>query len=416
MEFVKKYLTEIVLILGIFVVFGVTAIFNDAYTERFFDNVTTLILRPAAILGIFALGAAVVIIAGGIDLSSGSMIALSASLVCITTMVFCKLLQPDADDPTGVVPVWVVCIAALITIGVAILVGSLHAWLITVVQLPPFVATLASLVGLRSLSIVMNKAVSKQFGAEAVIVNIQDSRYLLTNAPWWLPLAIFLTLALILWLILNFTVMGRHIYAMGGNETAARLSGIRTDRLKWFAYCFAAVTASIAGMLLASSVLLADPQSQGTGGELFAIAAAVIGGCSLSGGVGRVSGVVLGALFLRVVIDAVAKLITSGNSANYEGMIVGLLVVLAVALNEVTGSSAGWRKQFFPGALGVVALISIGLLFGSVIAFSLTLSDQVANSWLIGIIVALVTSSVLSLIKLLAWQLGKTKSHALSKL
>jgi len=407
MESARKYLTEIVLVLGILVVFGFTAALNDSYTERFAYNVTTLILRPASILGIFALGAAVVIISGGIDLSSGSMIALSASIVCVTALTLCQVLQPDAEDPTQSVPIWIVTLSILTAVIVALLIGSLHAWLITVVHLPPFVATLASLVGLRSLAIVMNKAITKELGAETVIVNIQDGRYNLTSGPWWLPILIFLLLAAFLWFVLNFTILGRHLYAMGGNEQAARLSGIRTERLKWFAYCFAAFTAAVAGILTASGNLSANPQSDGIAQELYAIAAAVIGGCSLAGGIGRVSGVVLGAIFLRVVIDAVAKLITSGNSMNYEGMIVGFLVVLAVAFNEVTGSIVGWRKQFFPGWLGTIALLTIGLLTGSVIAFSLKLSDQTADSWRVGMVTALVVVAVLTAIRLLACWLGK---------
>ena len=95
------------------------------------------------------------------------------------------------------------------------------------------------------------------------------------------------------------TVTGRRLYALGGNETATRLSGIRTERLKWLAYCLSAMCSSIAGILYVGEQSVADPQSLGRGYELNAIAAAVVGGCSLQGGIGTIPGVMLGCLFLR---------------------------------------------------------------------------------------------------------------------
>jgi ribose/xylose/arabinose/galactoside ABC-type transport system permease subunit len=143
------------------------------------------------------------------------------------------------------------------------------------------------------------------------------------------------------------------------------LSGIRTDRLKWLAYVLGAVTASIAGVLYTAEVGSADPQTQARGYELNAIAAAVVGGCSLQGGVGQIPGIMLGVLFLRVVIDAVAKVVGSGSD-DYEGLIVGFLVVLAVAFNELRRFGISHRKQFFPGTLGWIAVFILALLAGLV--------------------------------------------------
>jgi ribose/xylose/arabinose/galactoside ABC-type transport system permease subunit len=165
------------------------------------------------------------------------------------------------------------------------------------------------------------------------------------------------------WILMARTVVGRHLYAMGGNEAAARLSGIRTDKLKWLAYSIGAVTASIAGILYTAEVGVASPQVQGKGYELNAIAAAVVGGCSLQGGVGTITGTMLGVVFLRVVIDAVAKLVRFGAD-DYEGIIVGFLVVLAVAFNELRQARGG-RKQFFAGALGTMAILILALLSGT---------------------------------------------------
>lgn len=378
----KKYLTESVLVVAILLVFGITSLFNQAYIDNFYYNVTRLILQNAAILGIVALGAAVVIISGGIDLSSGSMMALSGSVVCLTMLFLARKLAPEAADATASIPVWAIAVAVAMALAVSLLVGTLHCWLITVVQLPPFVATLASLVGLRSLALIMNKAVTAELGNQSIKVNIQDPKFFAIGDKWWVPVLVFLFLALVLHGILKHTVLGRHLYALGGNEQAARISGIRTERLKWFAYCFAAFTASVAGVLLASRIQQSDPASQGLSMELYAIAAAVIGGCSLAGGIGRVSGVMLGALFLNVVIDAVAKLIRAGSD-DFKGMIVGLLVVLAVAFNQLTGAQGGWKKQFFPGWLGGITIFTIGLLAGGVLAFSLRMSGD-GNAWWTG--------------------------------
>src|SRR5262249_34413237 len=186
--------------------------------------------------------------------------------------------------------------------------------------------------------------------------------YLATSV--WIPVALFVLLAALSWLLMSRTVVGRHLHALGGNEQAARFSGIQTDRLKWFAYCVGAVLSSIAGILYIGDQSVADPQTLGRGYELNAIAAAVVGGCSLQGGVGTIPGTVLGALFLRVVIDGVAKLIKTGADV-YEGVIVGVVVVVAVAFTQFQESSRR-GKRFFAGPLGLVTMLNLALLAGAV--------------------------------------------------
>jgi ribose/xylose/arabinose/galactoside ABC-type transport system permease subunit len=194
-------------------------------------------------------------------------------------------------------------------------------------------------------------------------IYVNDEAFSRLGTTWWIPLVIFLVLSFLAWLLMSRTVVGRHLYAMGGNEAAARLSGIRTDQLKWLAYVLGAVTASIAGILYTAEVGTANPSVQGRGYELNAIAAAVVGGCSLQGGVGTIPGTMLGVLFLRVVIDAVAKIVRVGAD-DYEGIIVGFLVVLAVAFNELRQAKGG-AKQFFPGAIGALAIAILAMLAGS---------------------------------------------------
>jgi ribose transport system permease protein len=360
----RQYSSELGLLVAIIVVVVATTIFSDAYREKPLQN-TEEILRQTALLGVFALGAAIVIISGGIDLSSGSVIAFSGS-ICAAIMLALAPVDAAGNPITDELGAGVFAAAIAGTLLVGFLIGTIHAWLITVIGLPPFVATLASLVGLRSLARVFVQEVTAALTATGSTnqIYINDPNFAMLGTTWWMPLSIFLSLSLLAWVLMSRTVVGRHLYAMGGNEAAARLSGIRTDHLKWLAYCAGAMTASIAGILYTAEVGTASPQVQGKGYELNAIAAAVVGGCSLQGGVGLIPGTMLGVLFLRVVIDSVAKIIKVGAD-DYEGIIVGFLVVLAVAFNELRQSAGGRRKQFFPGMLGIAAIGILALLSGT---------------------------------------------------
>lgn len=349
--------TELGLAAAIFVVLALTALLdsNHTYLHKPQSSIVN-ILRLTVMLGIFSLGSAVVIIAGGIDLSSGSMIAFSGT-TCATLML---ILNPDGME-SGHVGTWNIALAIAGTLLVGFLVGSLHAWLITVIGLPPFVATLATLVGLRSLgrAIVENITAALRGGASTQIPIFDDEFRQLGNSVQ-IPVVLFVLLAAAFWLLMSRTVAGRHLYAMGGNEAAARLSGVRTERLKWLAYCLSSLTASLAGILYIGDNAVADPQTLGNGYELNAIAAAVVGGCSLQGGAGTIPGVVLGCLFLRTVMDGIAKIIKTGADV-YEGLIVGIVVVVAVTFSQLRGSR-GHRLRFFPGALGWVAVVTLSLL------------------------------------------------------
>lgn len=315
------------------------------------------ISRQASLLGVFALGAAVVIIAGGIDLSAGSMIAFSG-VVCASVM---QIMAPDQMRSGEFVGYGVATLAVGASLLSGFLVGSLHAWLITVVKLPAFVATLATLVGLRSLA----RAVCAHVTGGSTQIYVLDSKFRYLSTSVWIPVLLFAVLALAMWVMLARTVIGRHIYALGGNEEAARLCGLRTDRLKWLTYCISAVLSSLAGVLYVCDQAAATPQTMGQGYELNAIAAAVVGGCSLQGGIGTVPGTVLGVLFLRTVIDSVSKVIKVEADV-FQGLIVGGAVVITVAFTQ-WGNRVG-RTRFFQGGLGLIAALNLALL-----AFVLTL-------------------------------------------
>jgi ribose/xylose/arabinose/galactoside ABC-type transport system permease subunit len=222
--------------------------------------------------------------------------------------------------------------------------------LITRLDLPPFIATLGTLIGLRSLGRVIAQWL---YNSDKIAVPAPDFRALY-NATWtwsipgitgplqvrWVPLCVFLFVAVGAVVLMRRTILGRHLYALGGNEEAARLSGIRTDRLKYVAYCLGAVCSGLAGILYAAREGQGNSTNMGMGYELNAIAAAVVGGASLRGGVGTMSGTILGALFLTLVVNGIPNIIKI-ESTLYEGIIVGVVVILAVAVNQIRGRKFG---------------------------------------------------------------------------
>ena len=311
-----------------------------------------LIIRNTVLLGFFALGSAVIIISGGIDLSSGSVIAMSATVFGSLLIV----LDPEGFRD-GHLATSAVIMAVVGTLLSGVMVGTLHAWLITCVGLPPFIATLATLVGLRSFSRGLTQAVTNNRSQiDFPDLALRDSLKNVTSVS-----IVFILLALAVWFLMSRTVIGRHLHAMGGNEQAAKLSGIQTDRLKWLAYVLGAVTASMVGIVYFADNGSAKPDIQARGYELNAIAAAVIGGCSLQGGVGTILGTVLGCLFLRTVIDSVNKIVGTGADV-YEGMIVGIVVVMAVTFSQRGVTSL--RRPFFGTLIGWAAIPVLSLLAG----------------------------------------------------
>lgn len=384
-----RWYAELGLAAAILAVIAIAAVLDPQHTYLTKAGPSAVnVARLTAFLGIFALGAATVIIAGGIDLSSGSMIAFSGTM-CATLLV---LLDPETMKGGGQPLAWTtIAVAIAGTLLCAVLVGTLHAWLIAVMRLPPFIATLGTLVGLRSLARAMVAHVTgRMYDAPSTQIQIFDRGFRYFANSVWIPIAIFVVLAIVLWILLSRTVMGRHIYALGGNEQAAFLSGIRTERVKWVAYVIGSVTAAIAGVLYIGEQSTADPQTLGVGYELIAIAAAVVGGCSLQGGVGTVPGTVLGALFLQIVIDAVAKIIKT-DADTYQGIIVGLVLITAAAISQLRAMRSR-GQQTFPGVLGWIALITLSLLTGVLVAVFLgnRTGDQIAVACALTVLIALI--------------------------
>lgn len=357
--------SEWTLLIAVVVAVVVTAAIdsNHSYLYRPLESLRD-IARNTALLGIFALGAAVVIIAGGIDLSLGSMIAFSG-MVCGTTMLALAPEEMMAAKPVGG---WVVAAGISMSLLAGLAVGTLHAWLVTSIRLPPFIATLATLVGLRSLARALCESTTAALTpSKSAQIYVSDPFFKMLRDNVWISVAVFAVLALATWVLLTRTILGRHVHALGGNEEAARLAGIRTENVKWFAYCFSAMAAALAGIFYVANESVAAPVNQGRGHELNAIAAAVVGGCSLAGGVGTVPGTVLGTVFLRVVIDAVSKVIKTGADV-YEGLIVGVVVVIAVTFGQL-GQRSGSR-QLLPGPLGLAAIPVLAIFCGGTVAMT----------------------------------------------
>jgi ribose/xylose/arabinose/galactoside ABC-type transport system permease subunit len=389
--------SELALALAIVAVIVFTGLVDQNHT--YFTSAkasAVIILRNTVILGIIALGAAVVIIGGGIDLSVGSMMAFSATI--------CALVMTLFTDPSDKMLMRVSGIGVALGVGCGLLaglaVGTLHAWLITSIRLPPFVATLATLVGLRSFARALCEFVTTQrWGSQYQQVNVNTPFFIYIKQHLAVGTTLLVLLALATWFVLARTVLGRHLYALGGNEQAARLSGIQTDNVKWFAYCFGAMTASLAGLLAMADGSVAQPVNLARGYELNAIAAAVVGGCSLQGGVGTVGGTVLGALFLRVVIDAVAKLIKAGADV-YEGMIVGIVVVLAVTFTQLR-QLVTTRREFFPGWRGTLAIPVLAVGTGLIAMMGSANVEAIGGRTVpFGIAVGVATLAALGLVKL----------------
>ncbi|MFE6754977.1 substrate-binding domain-containing protein [Streptomyces sp. NPDC057684] len=263
----------------------------------------------AAVTAILAFGVTFVIVSAGIDLSVGSVAALSATVLAW------------AATSEGV-PVWIAVILAVVT-GIAC--GFVNGALISYGKLPPFIATLAMLSVGRGLSLVISQGSPIPFPQS--VSRIGD-----TLGGWLpVPVLVMVVMGLVTALILGRTFIGRSMFAIGGNEEAARLSGLRVKRQKVVIYALSGLFAAVAGIVLASRLTSAQPQAA-QGYELDAIAAVVIGGASLSGGVGKASGTFIGALILAVLRNGLNLL---SVSAFWQQVVIGVVIALAVLLDTV---------------------------------------------------------------------------------
>lgn len=285
-----------------------------AYFVMFAPNFATLgtaeaILRITALVSIMAVGMTFVIICAEIDLSVGSVASWS-------TMVTGLLYQ--AGTPTFVTPVLVLLMGAVI--------GLVNGLLVTKVKIPSFLVTLGMLSVFDGMSLTITNTEPVPIIDDTFSNLFWNASYLGLPSPIWWTIVV----VLIGFYLLQMTVFGRRVYAVGGNLTAARFSGIKSDRIKILAFVFSSMTAVLAGMLLAARSTSGNP-SLGTGLELDVIAAVIIGGTSLFGGEGDIPGSVIGAIFIGILGFG---LLVMGLTTSVQEIIKGAIIILAVALNR----------------------------------------------------------------------------------
>ena len=296
---------------------GVTVINNN------FVSVFSLraVSRDVAIMSLFALGQAVVIMSGGIDLSVGSLMCFLGALTIVIV-----------NSATGV-PFVVIAIGILTLAG---MIGAIHALFITKLNLQPFLVTLCSLLIFRGLARVLT-----QDSTVAFVATEHPTFTALGSGSWLhIPIPVFILIGVLipLGVFLHFTVPGRYIYAIGYNVEAARYSGVRVHLLQGVRYVICAVLAAVAGLLEASDVGSVTPSNAAMAYEMYGITAAVLGGCALRGGQGSLLGVVVGAAILRTIRSAV---IFVGISTYWTFAVPGLVLLAAVTTDALVRRKRG---------------------------------------------------------------------------
>ncbi|WP_049949599.1 ABC transporter permease [Sorangium cellulosum] len=347
-------------VLGVFWLLVAVSLGTALLNGRFLlaDNLENLI-RRTALFGILSIGAGFVIITGGIDLSIGSVVALAGCMLP-------WLLAVERWSPALAVPV---------LLGISLCIGLAHGLLITKLRLQPFVVTLCGLLLYRGTARGISGDQTQGFG-----VGFESLRYLSVGSPFsipvpflswvsegrfspyavnpftgartrldpitWIdipmPFLLFLGIAVAASIFLNRTVYGRYLMALGRNEQAARYSGVDTDRMTILAYVLCSVLSCFGGMLFALEVNSAQPVDFGNFYELYAIAAAVLGGFSLRGGEGAVMGVILGTALMQVLRNSINML---GVPTQIEFAVIGAVILIGVIADELAKRYAAARRK-----------------------------------------------------------------------
>ena len=287
----------------LFVFFSVAA--------RGFLSITNLInvARQISLLGIVSVSMTLVILSGGIDLSVGSVLGMSATLAAFSMIKLGFGLFPSA----------------LITLGVSALAGLVNGLLITKVNIPPLITTLATMTGVRGICYILTKGVPIYGFKKGFSVLGQGYA-----GPVPIPVVLMVAFFILGYLVLNKMAFGRHIYGIGGNEEAALLSGINVDGKKLTVYVISGLVAGFAGIVLLSRIMTGAP-TLGTGFELEVITAVVLGGVSISGGEGNLRGVIFGVLIMGALSNG---LIILAVDEYYQWVIRCVVLLLAVGLDK----------------------------------------------------------------------------------
>lgn len=295
-------------LIGFFALFIVMFIISDTF--RTTQNLIN-VLRQISINGIIAIGMTFVILTGGIELSVGSLVAVAGVIAGSFIIAYPGL---------GF-------FAVLLAIGVCALFGLLNGILVSYANIPPFITTLATMSIARGFAYVYSDGKPYQISSESFAIVGKGSL-----GPIPVPVIIFAVVVIIAIVLLNKTKFGRYLYATGGNENAAVASGVKTKTIKTLAYLFSGILTGLAGVILASRIGSGQP-AIAVGYETDAIAATVIGGTSLVGGVGTIHGTVIGVLLIGVLSNGMNLM---GISSYYQQIVKGVIIVCAVLVDNKT--------------------------------------------------------------------------------
>ena len=314
-KFTKKYAQKLFAtstLIGLIIIFS----FLSPYFLTF-DNAKTILLSTC-VTGILAIGITFVIITGAFDLSIG------------TGMTFCAVIMGVAISKLGL-PVW---LGLLILIATGVLVGIINGTLIAKFNIPPFVATMGTMMATRGLSLVITGAFPIYFTEDPIIIKITTGSILGNIIPGFnIPNGVLVLAfaAIIASVLLNNTILGRYNFAIGSNEEAIRLSGVNTKKWKIIIFALCGAFSALAGLIMVGRINSVQP-ALGVGYEMDAIAAVVIGGTSLRGGEGSISGSIIGAFVMQVLLNGLRVM---GVSNEWQTVASGVVLVFAVYLDQL---------------------------------------------------------------------------------
>ncbi|MDO8992888.1 ABC transporter permease [Daejeonella sp.] len=300
---------------GIFIVFSIICLIISFISPQFLTvSNWTIIITQVSINALLAFGVTFVIITGGIDLSLGSIVAVAGVSAAM-------LAHPDSYPV--IVPVFAGLFAGL-------LIGAFNGFIITKSKIAPFIVTLGTMTIGRGLALILSNG--------RPVSNLSDS-FVFIGSGKIMGIPVLIVILILMFIlcsvILNKTILGRYIYAVGGNEQAARASGINVSQVKMAVYSISGLLAGLAGILLTSRITTGQPNA-GAGFELDAIAAVVIGGTSTTGGKGSIAGTLIGVLLIGVINNSLDLL---NVTSYYQQVVMGIIIIGAVVLDSLNQKS-----------------------------------------------------------------------------
>lgn len=318
--------------LGIAILLLVTILVTGLLNSAFFRPINIFnTLQWSSLYGLLSIAAAFVIVTGGIDLSIGSVVGLVGAIMPLLLVKY------------G----WSVPTVLGFVLVMSVLIGLVHGLLITKLNLQPFVVTLCTLMIYRGIARYVTADATQGFGNKypGLRALAKSKLHLFGEYDLPMPFLILLAVTAASAVILNKTVWGRYLQALGRNEQAARYSGIDTDLMKIVAYMLCSLITGIGGVLLALDLNSMQPSSHGSGYELYAIAGAVLGGCSLRGGEASIVGAVIGTVLMRTLYNSINLL---GISTTVEYAVIGGMILVGVIVDELLRRFSARRRRAVP--------------------------------------------------------------------